>query len=150
MDFFPLPDNIGQLSREEIVQLNGPITDADRLSAIKLGFALGLSEKGLTLGEFEKIAKVANAGEGAGFVPGAVNGLLDFIGKSTLAGAAVGGTVGAYSGYLRHRVAKALAGEDDPKQNELRKKLDGYHQMTKDLNRMELLQSGRPAPVVVA
>lgn len=102
----------------------------DALSAVKLGFAIGLSEIGITPSEFEEMAKLAEVNPLGGLVGG-----FESLGKATLAGGAIGTLVGGYSGYLRHRAEKAIEGKNDPDIVALRNKIRAYDQMKKDLIR---------------
>lgn len=119
------------LSPQEHQELQQPYSAMDALSAIKLGFALGLSEIGITPSEFEGMVKFAEFNNPLGVGVG----LLESLGKATLAGGAVGTLVGGYSGYLRHRAEKAIEGKNDPDIMALRNKIRAYDQMKKDLLR---------------
>ena len=102
------------------------------MSAFKLGFAIGLSEHGITPSEFEKMAKYAEVN-----ILGLGANLIDGLAKATLVGGAAGTLLGGYSGYLRHRAEKAIEGKNDPDIVALQNKIRTYRQMSEDLVRTD-------------
>jgi hypothetical protein len=127
-----IPQDIA-LSAAETAELYAPYSVQEEMSALKLGFALALSEIGLTPSEFEQMVKVA---EGISLNP--VNGLLStaegLIGLTTMA-AGGGALAGGYSGYLRHKVEKDMEGKGDPDLVSLHDKIRAYNELTRDLRR---------------
>ena len=45
----------------------------------------------------------------------------------------VGGGLGALSGHLRHSTENAIADKGDPETDELKRKVQGYQKMTREL-----------------
>lgn len=133
--FQPLPSKM----EVPVEQLAAFVADSGpdiRLSSLKLGFAIGLSEIGLLPSEFESLVKQAEGGP------------LDFImaipkalGSATLYTGAAGALGGAYTGYLRHKTERAVDGKDDPETLALQNKLNAYRQMTQDLRRTDKVQA---------
>jgi hypothetical protein len=102
--------------------------------AVRLGLARAMSEAGMTPSQAERKL--------AGFplekkAEGPLTGALDMLKKWNVAWLLGGAAAGAGAGYLHHKVDQTLAGEDDPEVAALRRKADGYHKMTADLNQTQ-------------
>lgn len=118
-----------KLTQQESDELSSDYSVQDELSAVKLGFAIGLSEIGITPSEFETMAKIAD-GIGAGILSG-----VEALAGATTMGIGAGAAIGGYSGYLRHRAEKAIEGKNDPELVALRDKIRAYNELKKDLVR---------------
>lgn len=119
-----------ELTPEEIAELMEPYGPKQAMIATRIGFAMGLSELGLSPSEFEYIAKQASF-DLARFLPQ----IPEAYGTAAMMAIGGAGLAGAYSGYARHRIDQMLQGNDDPDVQALRKKIDAYHNLTSDLKR---------------
>ena len=120
--------------------LQHPYGAKERAFAIKLGMAHAAASHGLEPEDMESIIKLAGVGETAGAVAGGLaSGLsmqdsINFLAKEAplaMIGLGIAGGIG--SAHLRYNVEKELDGTDDPEMNVLRKKLEGYKRLRKDI-----------------
>jgi hypothetical protein len=114
------------LTPEEIAKEAAlPYSQEDAMSALKLGFAHELSDAGILPSEFESLMKEANI----------IDTGVGTLGQLAGLGMAGGALVGGYTGYLRHRVEKAIEGKNDPDLVKLNNSLKMYREMSQDLRR---------------
>lgn len=131
------------LSDADIAELSQDFGPKEAMEALCLGFAMGLSECGLTPSEFEGFSKLGlvNWGE----VPAEILGGYGTAAAGIIGAGALGG---AYSGYARSRVEQTMNGTDNPDIVALRKKIQAYRSMSSDLKRTNALQHTGGQPVV--
>lgn len=118
--------------------------------AARIGLARAISEAGLTPSQAE--AKVAAlpilpsiTGPEHNKVALSLTPALDLIKKISLTMIIGGAGAGAIAGHLHHKVDRAMDGENDPEGVAMRKKTDGYHQMTADLKQTQM--AGQPGMI---
>lgn len=128
-----MDQSIIELDPDQVEDLNQPFGLKEAMDANRLGFAMALSESGLTPGQFEDLCATAN------FDSVKVAGWLESIANSSKALAALtigaGAIAGGYSGYARAQADQTIEGNDDPEIVGLRKRIMAYRNMTSDLHR---------------
>jgi hypothetical protein len=135
------------VTQQEMEALRGPLTAADRVECLKVGFCMALSEENILPSEAEAIleklgrqAKLGLVAEGVKAVREAV-GMGGDVAKTTvelgnkgLAGIIGGGALAGYlTGRMHYGLGKKVEGQDDPESNVLRKKLQGYKQLGQEI-----------------
>lgn len=114
------------LTQEDIQELNGPFTYKEAREHVALGFAQALAENHILPSSLETMIKSAG---------GALSEAFNLFKDVNLLGLTAGAAGGAYLGYAHNKIDKLLSGKDDPKVNELKRKIEAYKSMSADLAR---------------
>ena len=117
------------------------LTHKEASDAFRVGVARSLAEHGLNPGDAEAYlqsfsrTKLAEFSGRAKTANGPTMFEQAFAPVEALGGAAIiaGGALGAATGHLRHQVENRLDDKGDPQADELQRKIDGYQQMTREL-----------------
>lgn len=130
LDLFQL-----NLTAEELAELQEPYGPKHAMLATRIGFAMGLSELGITPSEFETLVKAASF-EWSRFLPE----IPEAYGTAAMLATGAGALGGAYSGYARARAEQVLNGQEDPEAVALERKLKAYKSLSGDLTRTNSLR----------